>query len=381
MKAGLEIIVPTRDLLHILNFAGSVVEKRNVVSELSHIKLTAKGNMLTIGATDIDLYLNQTIGAEVIKEGETTVSSQTLSDIVRKVKDGEVKITQSQGSDKLKLVGKNCRFELLTLPADKFPMMEDVESETHATVPCKEFARILDYTSFSMSNEETRYNLNGVYLHVKDGQLKGAATDGHRLSFAAYDGDGMDGEIGVIVPRKTVHEILKIVKDNKNIEGKIKITFGENKIRFELDSVVLVSKLIDGQFPEYSSFIPSDNESKLTVKTEILAEAIDRVAAITVDKFRAIKISIDKDKLNITASGEAKGAASEDLVYSENENDLCKYDGDAITIGFNPKYISDVLSAMRDEVVVLSLNDSQSPLLIRSHENQNDSFVVMPVKV
>lgn len=381
MKAGFEIIVPTRDLLYVLNFAGSVVEKRNIVSELSHVKLSVSKNTLIVGATDIDLYLNQTIGAEVIKEGETTVSSQTLSDIIRKVKDDELKLIQSPGSDKLQLIGKNCRFELLTLPADKFPTMEDVESDIHAEVSCKDLARILDYTSFSMSNEETRYNLNGVYLHVNEGTLKAAATDGHRLSFASHDASVMDGDIGIIVPRKTVHEILKIIKDNKNIEGNIKITFGQNKIRFELDSVVLVSKLIDGQFPEYSSFIPSDNQSKLVVKTALLAEAIDRVAAITVDKFRAIKISIGKDNLNITASGEAKGAASENLVYSDNEKELCTYDGDEITIGFNPKYISDVLSAVKDEVVELSLNDSQSPLLIKPYQNQTDSFVVMPVKV
>lgn len=382
MKTGLEIIVQTKDLVHALNFAGSVVEKRNVIGTLSNIKLTASGNNLEIGATDIDIYLNQTIGAEIIKEGQTTVSNQTLSDIVRKISDSEIKLLQSPGSEKLELIGKNCRFQLLTLPAEKFPNMEEVESELLITVSCKEFARLLEYTSFAMSNEETRYNLYGLYLHIDNNRLCSAATDGHRLSMAVADADvPATAAGGVIVPRKTVHELQKIVKDARNIEGEIKIIFGDNRIRFEMDNVQIVSKLIDQNFPEYSSFIPEDNESLLEVDRQMLADAIDRVAAITVDKFRAIKIAIGQDSIKITATGEAKGAAAEDLIFSSDNDAYCTFKGEEIIIGFNPRYISDVLGAIKEDRVYLYLKDTQSPVLIKANQVAKDSFVVMPVKV
>ena len=171
MKAGFEIIVQTKDLQHVLGFANSVVEKRNVTDALNNIKLTAKNNFLEIGATDVDLYLNQSIGAEVIKEGSTTVSTKTLFDIIKRISDEEIKLVQVQGSDKLELIGKKCKFELLTLPAHQFPAMEDISSEKSVTLPCKEFARMLEYTSFAMSNEETRYNLYGLYIHINGNKL------------------------------------------------------------------------------------------------------------------------------------------------------------------------------------------------------------------
>lgn len=382
MKSGLEIIVQTKDLIRSLSFTWSVVEKRNVINALNNVKLTAIGSKLEIGATDIDLYLNQSLGAEVIKEGHTTVSTQTLSDIVKRINDAEIKLVQNQGSDKLEIIGKNCRFELLTLPADKFPQMEEVSSEKSVTLPCKEFSRMLEYTSFAMSQEETRYNLYGLYMHMKDGKFCNAATDGHRLSLAVFaDQKGAKEDIGVIVPKKTVHEIHKIAKDSSNIESNIIITFAENRIKFELDNCQVVSKLIDQVFPDYSNFIPQDNESILEIDRKLLASAIDRVAAITVDKFRAIKLSIANNSINITASGEAKGAAAENLSFSDEDNEYCSFKGDDIAIGFNPRYLGEVLGAIKEDKVSLLLSDAQSPVLIKTAVDSGDSFVVMPVKV
>lgn len=381
MKAGLEIIVQTKDLMRGLGFTWSVVEKRNVINALNNVKLTAISNKLEIGATDIDLYLNQSLGAEVIKEGHTTVSAQTLSDIVKRIHDEEIKLVQQQGSDKLELIGKNCRFELLTLPADKFPNMEEVSSKQTITLPCKELARMLEYTSFAMSQEETRYNLYGLYMHMDNDKFCNAATDGHRLSLATFATNSSADQLGVIVPKKTVNELGKIIKDPSNVESNIKITFAENRIKFEMDNCQIVSKLIDQVFPEYSNFIPQDNESVLEVNRKMLASAIDRVAAITVDKFRAVKITIDKESLKITASGEAKGAASEMLPFSDQEKEYCSFKGDELAIGFNPKYLGEVLGAIKEERVSLFLNDTQSPVLIKTTIDSGDSFVVMPVKV
>lgn len=380
-KNNLEIMVQTKDLLRALSFAGSIVEKRNVLSELNNIKLSAKGNSLEIGATDMDLYLNQDIGTEVVSEGETTVSTQTLFDIVRKISDAEIRLKQIKDSDKLEITGRNCRFELLTLPVTQFPAMKDVEAEAVVDISCKEFARIIEYTNFAMSTEETRYNLNGIHLHVKGRNFSGAATDGHRLSVASTDLAQEYKEFGVIVPRKTVGELLKIVKDTKNIQSDLQIFLSSNKVKFKCNNLILISKLIDGTFPEYSSFIPKDNEHKLTVSTKLFANAIDRVATVTVDKFRAVKIHIDDKALEITASGEAKGAASESLLFSDDAENFCSFSGSGVSIGFNPKYISDVLGALEGAKVDIYFKDAFSPVLIKTAESSEDSFVVMPVKV
>lgn len=380
-KSNFEIIVQTKDLVHALGFASSVVEKRNVIQELSNIKLFATNGSLEIGATDMDLYLNQNIGAEVISEGKTTVSTQTLSDVVRKIPDTEIRLKQIPDSDKLEITGSNCRFELLTLPAVQFPAMEDVDSESTLKISCADFARIVEYTNFAMSSEETRYNLNGIYMHVKDNQFAGVATDGHRLSIASVKLKEKSDEFGVIVPRKSVSELLKIVKDAKYAQSDIQIYLSNTKIKFVCNNLVMISKLIDGTFPEYSSFIPEDNENKLTISTKLLANAIDRVATVTVDKFRAVKLSINDKEMFITASGEAKGAASESLEFSEDDSNFCSFVGSEVTIGFNPKYISDVLSALSEDQVDIYFKDAFSPVLIKTTENPNDNFVVMPVKV
>ncbi|MCC8460476.1 MAG: DNA polymerase III subunit beta [Candidatus Megaira endosymbiont of Carteria cerasiformis] len=378
---SLEIIVQTKELAYVLSFAASVVEKRNVVSELSNVKLVARDGILEIGATDLDLYLNQTIGAEVKKEGQSTVSTQILSEIVRKIPDKEISLKQDAGSEHLHVIGNSCKFDLLTLPASNFPQMEDLEAEVSLKVNCEEFARIVEYTSFAMSNEETRYNLNGIYLHVKNGEFLSAATDAHRFSIASSKIEANINDFGVIIPKKTVVELLKIVKDTKNIHSDISVTLGANKVKFACNNLLLMSKLIDGNFPEYESFIPTSNESKLIINTKLLASAIDRVATVTVDKFRAIKILLNDTCLAITATGEAKGAANESINFSDHKESYCSFSGNNLTIGFNPRYIMDVLGTLKEEQVHIYLNDASSPALIKTLENPRDSFVVMPVKV
>ena len=285
-KMNLEILVQTKDLVHALSFANSIVEKRNVLQELNNIKLVAKSGILEIGATDMDLYLNQEIGAEVLCMGETTVSTQILSDIVRKIPDPKIKIRQVADSNKIEITGTNCRFELLTLPAVAFPAMEDIDSSVSLRILSSELAKIIEYTNFSMSTEETRYNLNGIYMNVKGDEFFGVSTDGHRLSIASVLLDKKTDNFGVIVPRKTVIELLKILKDSKNTQSNIEVFLSSTKIKFKCNNLVLISKLIDGTFPEYSSFIPVDNQSKLTVNAKLLASSIDRVATVTVDKLK-----------------------------------------------------------------------------------------------
>jgi len=314
---------------------------------------------------------------------EIIVQTKELAYVLslRKIPDKEIILKQDAGSEHLHVIGNSCKFDLLTLPASNFPQMEDLEAEVSLKVNCEEFARIVEYTSFAMSNEETRYNLNGIYLHVKNGEFLSAATDAHRFSIASSKIEANINDFGVIIPKKTVVELLKIVKDTKNIHSDISVTLGANKVKFACNNLLLMSKLIDGNFPEYESFIPNSNESKLIINTKLLASAIDRVATVTVDKFRAIKILLNDTCLAITATGEAKGAANESINFSDHKESYCSFSGNNLTIGFNPRYIMDVLGTLKEEQVHIYLNDASSPALIKTLENPRDSFVVMPVKV
>lgn len=380
----LEIVVETKDLMHALTFANSVVEKRHALAELGNIKLSTLDNSLDISATDMDLYLSQNVGAQVLRTGITTVSTKVLSDIIRKIPDKEIKIKQTDDGNQLELIGKNCFFSLPTLPATQFPEMEQIAAEVALTISCMNLARLIEYTQFAMSTEETRYNLNGIYLHAKNGNLCAAATDGHRLSVISINIEKIIQEFGIIVPRKTVHELLKLIKDPKYANASIEVLLATNKVKFICNNVVVVSKLIDGQFPDYSSFIPSESSYKLTINPKALANIIDRVATVTIDKFRAIKITLAEQCIQVTASGESKGVAKEQLQYSTELECYCARDGGSssgITIGFNPKYLSDVLNIVKSDKVELYFNDSFSPALIKIPENSDDNFVIMPVKV
>lgn len=379
----LKVIIETKALVHALNFANSVVEKRHVLPELSHIKLIAKGSFITIIATNIDLYLSQNLGAQVISEGDITVSTQTLTDIIKKIPDLEIclNLVSQNNSQQLEIIGKNCCFSLLTLPSSQFPIIDEISTESILKISGHDFVHITDYTQFSISLEETRYNLNGIYLHVKDQALYAASTDGHRLSVASVP-ISQGQEFGVILPRKTVEEITKIVKDPKNIQQDLEICLSSNKIKFTFHNILMISKLIDGTFPDYHSFIPAANPHKLTINAKVLAEAVERIATINADKFRAIKILLTTDYLEITASGEARGSGRETIICADNPGTICQFNGQTpITIGFNPKYLVDVLTVIKSQQVELFFDDSSSPVLIKIVGNSNDVFVIMPVKV
>jgi DNA polymerase-3 subunit beta len=378
----LSIIVETKELSYVLSFASSVVEKRNVLAELSHVKLTANDNQLEILATDMDILLSQKIGAQVLTPGSITVSHQLLADIVKKIPDKEIKLTLVDSGQQLEVKGKNCCFNLLTLPADKFPTLEEISGANILQIPCRDLVQLIEYTQFSMSLDETRYNLNGIYLHAKNEELIAAATDGHRLSVASVKFHNKYKEdFGVILPKKTVHELQKVIKDPKNIDFNIEIQLSLNKVKFSCNNITMISKLIDGTFPDYQDLIPADHPHKMVVNTKLLADAVDRVATITVDKFRAIKFSFKENELEIIATGEAKGAAIEKLPYTNEKDDFCNFSGEEIVIGFNPKYLTDVLSAVKEPQVELLLNNAFSPTLIKLPESSNCNFVVMPVKV
>ncbi|HJD64929.1 MAG TPA: DNA polymerase III subunit beta [Rickettsia endosymbiont of Diachasma alloeum] len=378
----LKVIVETKTLVQALGFASSVVEKRNVISELANIKLSAKDGLLELSSTNMDLYLSQKIGVQVVSEGELTVSTKTLNDIVRKLPDSELTLTDL-GTTGLEITGKNCRFNLFTLPVESFPVMDNINSEASFKISCAEFAKIIESTKFSVSLDETRYNLNGIYLHVKDGEFYSASTDGHRLSISSVALAEKIEDFGVILPQKSAEEILKIVKDSKNANADIEILLSSNKIKFICnENVIMLSKLIDGTFPDYSSFIPENNSSKLVINRKIFADTIERIAIITVEKFRAVKLSLSGEALEISAIGEARGNAKEVINSSKETENFYEYNGEAtLDIGFNPQYLEDVLKAIKSDLVELYFSGVSAPVLIKFPESPKDIFVVMPVKV
>lgn len=379
---NIEIIIETKELVHALGFASSIVEKKHAIAELGNIKLSAAGASLSIAATDMDIYLSQDIGVQVLNSGVTTVSTKVLAEIAKKIHDKEIKIKQSEDGTQLELIGKQCFFSLPTIPANQFPDIEKIDAKSTLRVQSADLVKLIEYTQFSISTEETRYNLNGVYFHTKGNSFCAATTDGHRLSLAATTLSSQSNEFGIILPRKTAQELLKIIKDSKHIHTDIEILLATNKVKFVCNNIIIISKLIDGQFPEYKSFIPQETPNKLTVNPKILAGVIDRVSTVTLDNFRAVKLVLNTNEIRISASGEAKGSAQEVLACSDNNEQYCVFEGNTeIIIGFNPKYLSDVLNTIKTDKLELHFNDAFSPVLITVPHNKVDSFVIMPVKV
>ncbi len=381
---NLKLIVETKTLTHALAFANSIVEKRNVIPELSHIKLSSNNGKLQLITTNMEIYLRQKVAAQIITEGAIMVSAKILNDIIKKISDNDIMLSVSK--DQLEILGKNCAFNLLTLPADQFPILDDINVEATFKIASCDFIKMIEGTLFSVSVDETRYNLNGVYFHVKDEECCMASTDGHRLSVSTVHTASNTSEFGVILPKKTLEEIIKILRDPQNIQLKIKIFLSINRIKFVCNDIMMVSKLIDGTFPDYQGFIPAINNYKLTINTKLLADVIDRVATITVDKFQAIKLILSKKSLEVTAYGEARGVAKEIIPYSLNESNLCVFDHtDTLSIGFNPKYLTDALNAVLNSTkankVKLYFLDASSPVLLKTSQNPKDIFVIMPVRV
>jgi len=376
-----DVILETRDLSKILGLAGSIVEKRNVLPILSHIKLEAQNGKLMLTATDMDLAVQMEIGAEIKHPGIITVHSETFSNIIRKITDKTLEMEYIDNTSQLAIHAKTYEVELSTLPAHDFPTMDNFTSKMDFKVPAFALVTLLEMTKFAISTEETRYNLNGVYLHsilVNDQYiLSAAATDGHRL--AAFRSEViLESDFGIILPRKTVNELHKILKDSNMIEQEVTVSVGHNRVRFTCAGMTIISKLIDGTFPDYQVFIPASNENTLSIPALLLKEVVDRVATVTAEKFPAIKVTIMEDQLELYAYGESRGLANEILPI--NGKDL-KYTGNQVTIGLNPRYVLDVLSALGNDEIMIMLADGFAPALIKSLERPEGDFVVMPVKV
>jgi DNA polymerase-3 subunit beta len=372
----MKLTIERSALLKTLAHVQSVVERRNTIPILSNVLVDVADGRLMLTATDMDLTIVDSVPAEVIEPGATTAPAHTFYDIVRKLPEGaQVEIASTGDGAQLTLRAGRSVFTLATLPREDFPAVGDAELPQQFSVQPKELRNLIDRTRFAISTEETRYYLNGIYLHASENgalpSLRAVATDGHRLArFEMPLPEGAAGIPGVIVPRKTVGEVRKLIDET---EEPIEISLSDTRIRLAFDSTVLTSKLIDGTFPDYERVIPTGNDKVVQVDCQSFKDAVDRVSTISTEKSRAVKLLIESGGITLTASSPDSGTATEEVPV--------EYGGPAIEIGFNSRYLLDIAQQIEGSDAEISLADAASPTIVRDTADASALYVLMPMRV
>jgi DNA polymerase III subunit beta len=372
----MKLTIERAQLLKSLAHVQSVVERRNTIPILSNVKLEGRPGSLSLNATDMDLDIVETVPADVVRPGATTAPAHTLFEIVKKLPDGsQVEIDYNAEDGQLKLRSGRSSFTLACLPVEDFPVLSGGELPHAFTLTAAELKTLIDRTKFAISTEETRYYLNGIYVHAATGPngdvLRAAATDGHRLARAEITlPEGAAGMPGVIVPRKTVGEIYKLIGE---VDTEVQVSLSETKLRFAFGDAVLTSKLIDGTFPDYERVIPADNDKVLEVDVKSFASAVDRVSAISTEKSRAIKLSLEKGSVTLSASSPESGSAVEEVEGA--------YDSGSLEIGFNSRYLLDILGQVEGATARFAMADAASPTVVRDVADGAAVYVLMPMRV
>ncbi|NAZ37311.1 DNA polymerase III subunit beta [Rubellimicrobium sp. CFH 75288] len=356
--------------------AQSVVERRNTIPILANLLIETGEDGVSIRATDLDMEVVDRAPARVDQPGGTTVPAVMLNEIVRKLPDGALVTLSTAGqTGRLTVSAGRSTFQLATLPVEDFPQMASADYATRFEAPAGLLRRLFEKSKFAISTEETRYYLNGVYLHVAQGQdgpvLRAVATDGHRL--ARIDAPlpvGADGMPGVIVPRKTVNELRKLLDDD---EAVIRVSVSDTKIRFETPLIALTSKVIDGTFPDYARVIPAANPRRMEVDAREFAAAVDRVATISSERSRAVKLALEEDRLLLTVNAPDSGTAEEELAVA--------YGDDRLEIGFNARYLLEIAGQVDRDNAVFLFNSSADPTVMREGDDPSALYVVMPMRV
>jgi DNA polymerase-3 subunit beta len=371
----MKLVIERAVLMKALAPIQSVVERRGTIPILSNVKLEAVNGELSLTATDMEIAIVERVKAEVGDKGATTVPAHLFWEIVRKLPDGSNVELKLGDAGKLSIKAGQSKFSLAALPVDDFPVMAEGELDHSFTITPAECKALLEKTRFAISTEETRYYLNGIYLHAANNQgaavLRAVATDGHRLArMEVALPDGAAKIPGVIIPRKTVGELYKLVEEGGDT---VEISMSETKIKFAVGNAVLVSKLIDGTFPDYERVIPTGNDKIMEVDGKVFSAAVDRVSVITSEKSRGIKLALAPSKLTLTASASEQGTATEELAVS--------YGADNVEIGFNSRYLLDMMAQIEGEVAQFIFADSASPTIVRDPADVGALYVIMPMRV
>jgi DNA polymerase-3 subunit beta len=362
-------------LLKALAPVQSVVERRGTIPILANVKLQAADGSLSLTATDMDIAIVNQVAASVETDGGITVPAHMFYEIIKKLPDSTVEISTDEEAAKLIISASKSRFSVATLPVDDFPVMAEGELAHHFSIASVECKELLEKTRFAISTEETRYYLNGVYLHAAESQgaqvLRAVATDGHRLARMEVGlPEGAENIPGIIIPRKTVGELFKLVEESSE---QVEIGLSETKIRFKVGGSVLVSKLIDGAFPDYERVVPKGNDKVMELEGKMFAQAVDRVSVISSEKTRGIKLTLKGNTLTLSASSAEQGNATETLSVS--------YGADDIEIGFNARYLMDMMAQVEGENAQFVFADSASPTIVRDPADIGALYVIMPMRV
>ena len=371
----MKTIIERNALLKALNHVQGVVERRNTIPILSNVLLEVDKNILSLTATDLEIEIREQVEADVSEAGAITAPAHMLYEIVRKLPDGgQIELSVDEGQSRLSLVSGRSTFVLQTLPREDFPSMPKDEMPVTFALGSNDLRRLIDKTRFAISVEETRYYLNGIYLHVLDDEspmLRAVATDGHRLARVQMPQPaGADKMPSIIVPRKTVSEVQKLLEE---ADGEVALQVSDTRINFAFADIVLTSKLIDGKFPDYTRVIPTENDKTLSVDAKSLSQSVDRVAAISSEKSRAVKLSLDSDKLGLSVSNPESGNANDELSVS--------YSSEPLEIGFNARYLLDIAAQLDGEKAMFQLSDAGSPTVVLDDEDDNALYVLMPMRV
>ena len=372
----MKFVIERAILLKTLSHIQSIVEKRNTIPVLSNVRIEALGDGISFKATDMDTEITEIVDAKINKTGATTAPAHMLYDIVRKLSDGsEVELTFPDDKGQLSIASGRSKFALSTIGVEDFPVISGDSLPINFNMSREELKDVIDRTQFAVSTEETRYYLNGLYIHAKnEGSakvLRIVATDGHRLACVESPlPEGADKITGVIIPRKTISEVRKLLDDTK--AENILISLSENKVRFTLEEVILTSKLIDGTYPDYERVIPTDTDKLLEVQVKELSNAVDRVSVVA-ERTRAIKMITEEGKVIITTTSPDLGSALEEID--------AKYDNESLEIGYNFRYLLDILAEIKGESVQISFSDASSPSVIHDTSDSSAIYVLMPMRV
>tara|TARA_B100000700_G_C14975028_1_gene823401 strand:- start:98 stop:1210 length:1113 start_codon:yes stop_codon:yes gene_type:complete len=365
--------VNQQDLQKSLSYCQGVIEKRSTLPILSNVLLEVENSKLTITATDLDLiFIHQISNVEIMSEGKTTTSSSIMYDIVRKFSQGNKINFSNPSENKLQLESEKSLFNLNCISSSEFPLTDENFSQNEFSIKSKELLKLLNKCKFSISNDETRHYLSGIFFHQTQTEdknyLTAAATDSHRMSISKIRLQNKIEFEPIILPKKAIFQLCSLLDD---YEGDVKISNIKSKIKFELNNSILISKLIDGKFPNYVQVIPKENQKKLQVDLKLFLNSVDRVASVSLDKKDGVKFNLSKDNLNLSVNNTNSGDGKESLnVKFDHEMD----------VSFNSRYLIDVASQLDGDIIEIYLKDTASPALIRDPADFDSIYVVMPMK-
>ena len=371
----MQFIVKRDILLKSLNFVQGVVEKKNTLPILSNVLIQLKGNKLSIVATDLDIVFYDEISeVKILKEGSTTTSAAILYDILRKISSDSELNFDLKSENKLSLKSDNSDFNLLCLPTDNFPSFTDEFEGHEISLDNNRFLKLLNKTKIAISNDDTRHYLNGIFLHLTEGHgrnfLTGVATDSHRLSSSSLEIENVENFSSLILPRKTVFQLCSLLAETNE---KMLMQTSENKVKFTLGKMKLISKVIDGKFPDYKKVVPMKNEKSLIVPSKDFISSIERVASVSLDRKEGVKLVINKENIQLSVNSASSGEGNEVIKANFNSDNL--------SISFNSKYLIDIASEIEDKNLKMNFKDSVSPVLIEDVSDINSYYVIMPMKI